>query len=613
MIDYLYDSDQDESLSSTMGTTSFFLVQEKMIHQYPHQQIWFNVIQQMLHKQTQLGMVFTWKPETYYEILVEYYVDQICKLRMRWSVPHESSQDITKTTTNSPSSSSCFFPNVPPCMEWISPLYSWDLLLPLLCYTPFIPSEWNLCHDMISSLEELKTYVTTLDIINHDFSLTPWNEICMEIIHFTHCYPSTFQSKRPKLGITPRTMDQKGGVGYSTASSSFITTHYRSYVWTLIDKIILFFQSTEDPDLCIKQLHDYGFINTLQTTITSCTLQELEQNIHLYINLFRLADLCVFQFIRPPLLVLYREWVHTLSEIVDHTPSVEEDVIHSITQSWHCTTVCSCPTTSPPTAIVFSSKQYFIHDLIEREKNLPVLTSMTLRRLSIEWKTMQQSTILPCSLESGSIYVCWGSPPFSNSLFYVLFIPSEKTPYFGGCFFFRITIPSDYPKKCPTMVFLTTGNHTVRFNPNLYACGKICLSLLGTWTGEAWDPILSNLTQLMLSILTMIFVDDPYFNEPGYAKFQNTPVGIQESIKYNQSIQYFTLKWAVYEMVFHNPFPEFQSIIDSHFMHHWQPSLKPIYQQWMENMPDMEKKKEMSRWIDKITNHLENQKKISIS
>ena len=39
-----------------------------------------------------------------------------------------------------------------------------------------------------------------------------------------------------------------------------------------------------------------------------------------------------------------------------------------------------------------------------------------------------------------------------------------------------------------------------RFNPNLYADGKVCLSLLGTWHGgdssEKWDPERSNLMQV---------------------------------------------------------------------------------------------------------------------
>lgn len=42
----------------------------------------------------------------------------------------------------------------------------------------------------------------------------------------------------------------------------------------------------------------------------------------------------------------------------------------------------------------------------------------------------------------------------------------------------------------------TTGGGKIRFNPNLYACGKVCLSLLGTWRGHAsenWDPKLSTM------------------------------------------------------------------------------------------------------------------------
>ena len=38
----------------------------------------------------------------------------------------------------------------------------------------------------------------------------------------------------------------------------------------------------------------------------------------------------------------------------------------------------------------------------------------------------------------------------------------------------------------------------MRFNPNLYNCGKVCLSLLGTWSGgrgEGWDAHSSSALQ----------------------------------------------------------------------------------------------------------------------
>jgi len=34
------------------------------------------------------------------------------------------------------------------------------------------------------------------------------------------------------------------------------------------------------------------------------------------------------------------------------------------------------------------------------------------------------------------------------------------------------------------MNLTTTGNGAIRFNPNLYNWGKVCLSLLGTWRGR---------------------------------------------------------------------------------------------------------------------------------
>lgn len=65
---------------------------------------------------------------------------------------------------------------------------------------------------------------------------------------------------------------------------------------------------------------------------------------------------------------------------------------------------------------------------------------------------------------------------------------------------------------------ITTGGGQVRFNPNLYNTGKVCLSLLGTWRGggksEEWNEK-SSLLQVLVSIQALIFVEYPFFNEPG--------------------------------------------------------------------------------------------------
>ena len=54
-----------------------------------------------------------------------------------------------------------------------------------------------------------------------------------------------------------------------------------------------------------------------------------------------------------------------------------------------------------------------------------------------------------------------------------------ETPYEGGLFHFFVRFPPNYPFSPPRVKFLTTGGGTVRFNPNLYQNGKVCLSILG--------------------------------------------------------------------------------------------------------------------------------------
>lgn len=95
----------------------------------------------------------------------------------------------------------------------------------------------------------------------------------------------------------------------------------------------------------------------------------------------------------------------------------------------------------------------------------------------------------------------------------------DNTPYSNGCFVFDIYCPSDYPEVPPLVNLETTGAQSVRFNPNLYNCGKVCLSLLGTWSGgtnEKWNSKTSTLLQVLVSIQSLILVEQPYFNEPGY-------------------------------------------------------------------------------------------------
>ncbi|MGK3758942.1 MAG: ubiquitin-protein ligase [Bacillariaceae sp.] len=95
------------------------------------------------------------------------------------------------------------------------------------------------------------------------------------------------------------------------------------------------------------------------------------------------------------------------------------------------------------------------------------------------------------------------------------------SPYSGGVFAFDIMIPDNYPNDPPKVQIITTGRGKVRFGPNLYACGKVCLSLIGTWSGPKWNPKASSLFQVLVSIQSLILgVEHPFFLEPGHGGWE---------------------------------------------------------------------------------------------
>ncbi|KAJ7729238.1 hypothetical protein DFH07DRAFT_850323 [Mycena maculata] len=131
-----------------------------------------------------------------------------------------------------------------------------------------------------------------------------------------------------------------------------------------------------------------------------------------------------------------------------------------------------------------------------------------------------------------------------NDVIKIMIAGPEDTPYSGGLFEFDCFMPLNYPATPPLMHLRTTGSGTVRFNPNLYNSGKVCLSLLGTWPGrpeEQWSSS-STLLQVLVSIQSMILIDAPYYNEPGHGKANpNAPV----SVAYNKEISLQTCRWAI--------------------------------------------------------------------
>ncbi|KAH6938834.1 hypothetical protein HPB50_013472 [Hyalomma asiaticum] len=132
---------------------------------------------------------------------------------------------------------------------------------------------------------------------------------------------------------------------------------------------------------------------------------------------------------------------------------------------------------------------------------------------------------------------------YKITVIHAIVLGPEDTPYEGGFFHFLIQCPPDYPIKPPRVRLMNTDGGRVRFNPNLYACGKVCLSILGTWDGPAWSPA-QCLSSVLISIQSLL-TENPYFNEPGFKKERQEG----DSERYNTIVQHETIRVAVCDAV----------------------------------------------------------------
>lgn len=154
----------------------------------------------------------------------------------------------------------------------------------------------------------------------------------------------------------------------------------------------------------------------------------------------------------------------------------------------------------------------------------------------------------------------------ANMIKFIISGPKD-TPYHNGLYEFHAYFPQEYPNVAPHVLLNTTDGGQVRFNPNLYASGKVCLSLLGTWSGqegEKWNSEMSTFLQVIISIQSLIMVEDPYFNEPGYERSMHTESGKKRAFEYKDNIRYENLRVAILNQI-KNPPEGFEDFTKNHF------------------------------------------------
>lgn len=143
---------------------------------------------------------------------------------------------------------------------------------------------------------------------------------------------------------------------------------------------------------------------------------------------------------------------------------------------------------------------------------------------------------------------------------YACIIGPSDTPYQYGFYFFKLEFTNNYPSEPPKVTYYTQGDK-IRFHPNLYRSGKVCVSILNTWRGEQWSSC-QTISSILLT-LTTLFHNKPLLNEPGITETH------MDFDKYNEIIAYKTLEHAILKMTdkeFFNKeyhiFTSFQDIIE---------------------------------------------------
>jgi len=142
-------------------------------------------------------------------------------------------------------------------------------------------------------------------------------------------------------------------------------------------------------------------------------------------------------------------------------------------------------------------------------------------------------------------------------------VGAAGTPYQDGLFFFDIHFPSKYPDVPPQAYYHSGG---LRLNPNLYDDGKVCLSLLNTWMGKAdelWNPSLSNVLQVLVSIQGLVLNDNPYFNEPSFVREIGSAEWEKNSLTYKENSFLLSCKSMLY--ILRKPPKHFEMLVKEHF------------------------------------------------
>tara|TARA_B100001123_G_C15307094_1_gene1023048 strand:+ start:1001 stop:1714 length:714 start_codon:yes stop_codon:yes gene_type:complete len=152
------------------------------------------------------------------------------------------------------------------------------------------------------------------------------------------------------------------------------------------------------------------------------------------------------------------------------------------------------------------------------------------------------------NLNSLGIYIQFNEDNFFEAK--AMIVGPKDSLYEGGFLFFNIYFPKNYPFSPPDITYVSRNN--IRIHPNIYVghgtkgFGKVCLSILGTWSGPKWTTVM-DITTVLLTIQSLLD-KNPLHHEPGQEK-NETPM----NQLYNQVIEYDTINTLILKNYIHPP------------------------------------------------------------
>jgi len=506
-----------------------------------------------------------------------------------------------KITLNSDS-----YPSVPPKLDYIKPHITDELLMGLLDLNILKLENWNSTITLeyiilnIAQQFEIIGYKYILEeheLNKQDFA---FNKLYYEIIKLLSITKNDVLHKILLKIDIPKFKDfnrikkyWKEGTGYGTDDTTNLNSNIylenqdnqKKEIISILKNIIEYIKDNSfefNKDDNIKKL----LLAFFKNQINGINLLEIVSNKEMYSHIFNMLEICNISTDNLFLITL-GNYLSNLYEELDILIKNSQTYAHNIfLLHLHCIAEFYYNKFISSTQNYINSEennlidddikleyckimkklQFGIFELSDHHKfsnfksNKP--TQQAIIRILSEISSFKSS--LPLNWES-SIWV--RIPKDNYNIFTFLISGPNNTPYENGLFEFHAHFPVDYPATVPQVLLYTTGGNTVRFNPNLYNTGKVCLSLLNTWSGheeEKWNPKTSTFLQVMISIQSLIFVEEPYFNEPGWEKDMHTSKGKERSNIYNEDTYPHTIKLAMIDMLIHPP-QGFEEIIKQHF------------------------------------------------